>query len=529
MTALRHSERLGQIDGLAIVRSEVAGLPAALNHIDGRWRPGASGSWLRVTSPSSGVIAGSATLSMAADIEAAVQAARAAQPGFAALALRERADLCRKIAGSILLRSEALARLLSIEQGKPLLEARSEVQATANGFRAAAEEVASACADDVLCRDGARVRLSRRRPRGVVGLLAAANYPLGGPSTACLGPALATGNAVVWVPAATTPLASAALVECMLSAGLPPGVVNLVVGDQADLAPAFVRHPGIAGVSQFDNRASAHALARLSDGRTIGGGDGGTSLAVVMFDADIEAAAEAIARRGFDNAGQIGAFGTRVLVHASIQPRLLEALAAAAAHRRLGDGFDPATTLGPLNNRSALALLERQIADAQRRGGRFVAGGNRIESETGLHVAAGVMTAVDGRSFLNREGSQGPVIPVLGFRNESEFADIARAGPLGPSIAVFTRSVDAADDLARSVGAETVTVNEVRSVLDDWLPCSGTVGDDRGTRATLLAMTARITLSVPVKAIRSSGPSMRREGAVRARSLPPEVQGSNPA
>jgi succinate-semialdehyde dehydrogenase/glutarate-semialdehyde dehydrogenase len=143
-------------------------------------------------------------------------------------------------------------------------------------------------------------------------------------------------------------------------------------------------------------------------------------------------------------------------------------------NRRHGDGFDPATTLGPVNSRPALALLERQIADALRRGGRFAAGGGRIESGTGLHIAAGVMTGIDGGSLLNREESQGPIIPVFSFRSDGEFIELARAGPLGPSIAVFTRSMDAADDMARSVGADTVTVNEVRSCLDDGSPWPGT-------------------------------------------------------
>jgi len=466
-------------------------------------------------------------MSMAEDVDAAVQAARAAQPGLAALALHERENLCLKIFESILLQSEALARLLSVEQGKPLLEARSEVQATAMGFRVAAEEVASAGGDDVFCREGARVRLSRRLPRGVAGLLAAANYPIGIPSTECLGPALATGNTVVWVPAATTPLVSALLLDCMLSAGLPRGVVNLVLGDQADLALDLVRHPGIAVLSQLDNRASADMLGRLDDRRTFRSGESGSSLAVVMYDADIEAAAQAIASRGFDNAGQIFAFGSRVLADTSVQPRLVEALAAAAADRRLGDGFDPATTLGPVNNRSSLAFFDRQIIDAQRRGGRLVTGGGRIESVTGLHVAAGVMTAMDGRSLMNGQGSYGPVIPVLAFRNQGECNDLARAGPLGPSIAVYTRSVDAAGDLARAVGAHNVTVNEVRSALGHWLPSSGTEGDDGGTRAALLAMTARLTLSVPLKASRSSRLSKWQESATRFGSLPPEVQGSN--
>lgn len=300
--------------------NDTSGVKASLmqhwqNYIDGEWLSEAETMIAR--NPATGEAIGILPKSSRATARRAVEAARKAQRAWAARSAWERAKMCRAIAGMIDERRNEIARVVCQEQGKPLAEAMGEVVKAADGFRLAASLVTQMRGDTMPAEDSKKLVLTIRQPRGVYAVITPWNFPVNIP-VEYLAPGIATGNTIVWVPAPTTSACAVTLMQAIKAAGLPAGVVNLVIGEGATVGDEIVSHPDTNGIGFTGSAATGHHIAGRGAGKPMLLELGGNGPVIVFEDAALDRAAEAAARGAFFNAGQICAATGRVLAHTSI-------------------------------------------------------------------------------------------------------------------------------------------------------------------------------------------------------------------
>lgn len=491
--------------GMPIVTEPESGLRLGVNRIGSDWVAGSSGTFLKIDSPSTGEPLGHIALSTRADVGRAVAAAERARESLGKMGVFARAALCMKIADEIDRRTDELARLLCLEQGKPFhSEAKAEVGAAALGFRNAAEQMKWLETAAFPVADANKRAFSFLQPKGVFAIITPWNFPLGLPCLYYLGPAVATGNTVVWVPAPTTSLIAVALMKCMIEAGLPDGAVNLVLGDGAEVGDEAVVHPGTHAIGFTGSSVTGATIARRGAGKPLLLEMGGNGPTIVLADADIDVAAEQIGAGCFANAGQICTATERVLVHKSVHDRFVEGLVKAAGKVRMGDPFDPATTMGPVNNAAALDKMLSHMADAAVRKAAVLTGGKIAEGmPTNLYFEPTVVTGLTRESLLNKEESFGPVAPVLTFETDEEALELAATSPYGLNAAVFTNTIKKAFFFAESLRVGIVNVNEKSCYWEPHIPAGGAAGTQSGLgrtggRHTLMEMCDLKTITIDV-------------------------------
>lgn len=491
--------------GMPIVVEPSAGLRVGINRIGSRWVPGSSDKFLKIDSPSTGEELGYIALSTRADIGRAVEAAESARPSISKMGVFQRAALCVKIADEIDRRANELAHLLCLEQGKPFhSEAKAEVGAAALGFRNAAEQMKWLETSAFPVADANKRAFSFLQPKGVLAIITPWNFPLGLPCLYYLGPAIATGNTAVWIPAPTTSLIAVALMECMIDAGLPDGVINLVLGDGAEVGDEAVIHPGTHAIAFTGSSATGGVIARRGAGKPLLLEMGGNGPTIVLPDADVDLAADLVGAGCFANAGQICTATERILVHKSIHDRFVEGLIKAAEKVRMGDPFDPATTMGPVNNATALDKMLSHMEDAVARKADVVRGGKiAVGMPTNLYFEPTVVTGLTRDSLLNKEESFGPVAPVLTFETDEEAFELAASSPYGLSAAVFTNSIKRAFFYTENLRVGIINVNEKSCYWEPHIPAGGAAGTNSGLgrtggRHTLIEMCDLKTMTIDI-------------------------------
>lgn len=501
----RSSREEPNLRGMPIVSETETGARIGLNRIGAEWVPGSAGRFLRVDSPATGEHLGYLALSTRADVGRAVAAAEGARETMRRMGVFARAGLCMKIAEAIDRRAEELAGLLCLEQGKPFhSEAKAEIGAAALGFRNAGEQMKWLETATFPVADANKRAFSFLQPKGVFAIITPWNFPAALPCLYYLGPAVATGNTVVWVPAPTTSLIAVALMECMIEAGLPDGAINLVLGDGAEVGDEAVVHPGIHAVGFTGSSTTGATIARRGAGKPLLLEMGGNGPTIVLPDADIEMAAAQVGAGCFANAGQICTATERVLVHRSVHDRFVEGLVKAAGKVRMGDPFDPETTMGPLNNAAALDKMLSHMADAEERKAKVVTGGGIAAGHpTNLYFEPTVVTGLTRESLLNTEESFGPVAPVLTFETDEEALALAASSPYGLSAAVFTGSIKRAFFYTESLRVGIVNVNEMSCYWEPHIPAGGAAGTNSGLgrtggRHTLMEMCDLKTMTVDI-------------------------------
>jgi acyl-CoA reductase-like NAD-dependent aldehyde dehydrogenase len=451
-----------------------------LLYVGGDWRPGEGGT-APATSPASGEVFASTAVGGPGDVDAAVAAAAAAWPGWAAASPFERARCCEQVAAAIAGERDRLADVLTRDQGKPLAEALDEVDELAVYFRMAGE--------DAKRREGAlpastsadRRILSLRVPLGVVGVVSPWNWPYT-MGAEILAPAMAAGNTVVWVPAPTTTACCAALTEVIAGAGLPAGVFNFVSGAGPVVGDALVGHPQVAGVGFVGSVGTGASVAARAAGKTQLLELGGNGPMVVLADADLELAAAASLEAAYLCSGQSCTAGERFLVEASIRAAFVEAVVAATkAEVRLGDPFAPETTMGPLNNEPTAAKFDRHIADAVAGGARICCGGRRGAGfPTPLYAEPTVLDGVTPGMAIEREETFGPVVPVVEVASAQQALELTNASPFGLTAAVFTADLERGLAFAEQARAGWVNINASTNLWESHLPFGGRAGSVSG-------------------------------------------------
>jgi acyl-CoA reductase-like NAD-dependent aldehyde dehydrogenase len=450
--------------------------------VDGVWCGAASGETFEATSPSSGEVIGTIPQGDRDDARRAIASASHAFEVWSRLTAFERAEKMHAVADAIERRRDEMARLLTLDQGKPLrAESYDEVDELIVYWRMAAEDGKRLGGElPNSFSPGKRVLLVRRA-RGVVGVITPWNWPYTMPAE-LLAPALACGNTVVWTPAPTTAVSAVALAQCMAEADLPPGVINLVTGPGPVVGDEIARNPGTRAVAFIGSTATGRSVASAAAGKAMIIEMGGNGPVVVMDDADLDAAVEATITACFLCAGQSCTAGERLLVHHDVRDDFVDRLARAVAEQvLLGDPFDDATTLGPLNNPGVAVKMDEHVADAVSRGASVVAGGERAGGfATDLYWPATILADVPPDARASTEETFGPIAPVVGIGSLEEAIELTNASPYGLLSAIFTRDLARGLRFADSVRTGWVNVNESSNYWESHLPFGGRAGTDSG-------------------------------------------------
>jgi acyl-CoA reductase-like NAD-dependent aldehyde dehydrogenase len=443
--------------------------------IDGEWRDAASGATVEATSPATGESLGPVAEGGREDARRAIAAANAAFPSWAARTGFERAELLHRVADVIDRRRDELARILTLDQGKPLkAEAEGETGELAEFFRMAAEDgkrVQGLIPESAA--PGRRVLLLRR-PLGVLGLI---TMP-----AEVLAPALACGNTVVWTPAPSTAVCSGVLAECIAEADLPPGVFNMVLGPGPEVGDELAVNPGTRAVAFTGSTATGLTVARRSAGKAQLLEMGGNGPFVVLEDADLEAAAAAASVGCFLGAGQSCSAAERLLVHEAVREEFVALLAGEVRREvRLGDPLDDATTMGPLNNEPTADKMDRHVADAVERGAAVVTGGSRADGfPTSLYWQPTVLDGVPPDSVAVTEETFGPIAPIVAIGSLEDAIEQTNAQSYGLMAAIFTRDLAAGMRYADSVPMGLVNINETTNYWELHLPWGGRARSESG-------------------------------------------------
>jgi aldehyde dehydrogenase (NAD+) len=442
--------------------------------IDGQWTPARSGKTFETINPATEEVIASVAEADAADVEAAVLAARKAfdDGPWPRMDARERGKIMMRLADLMEAEIDELAALESLDNGKPVSDAKlGDIPLAISVLRYYA-----GWADKI---QGATIPVSgnyfcytRKEPVGVAGQIIPWNFPITMVSWKW-GPALAAGCTVVMKPAEQTPLTALRLARLAQEAGVPDGVINVVPGFGPTAGAAIVKHPGIDKVAftgsgetaQIIMRQAADQLKRLTFEL------GGKSPNIVFADADLDAAAAGAHVGIYLNQGQCCCAGSRLFVEDKIHGEFVERVVADSKARRVGDPFDPATQQGPQVDRAQFDKIMGYIEAGRREGATLATGGGRV-GDKGFFIEPTVFTNVKDEMAIAREEIFGPVLSVLKFSDMDELIRRANATNFGLAAAVWTRDIAKAHEAAKRLRAGTVWVN-CYDVFDAAAPFGG--------------------------------------------------------
>jgi succinate-semialdehyde dehydrogenase / glutarate-semialdehyde dehydrogenase len=395
-----------------------------------------------------------------ADTRRAIEAAHEAFPGWSVKLAKERAAVLRRWYELQIEHREDLALLMTSEQGKPLAEARAEVDYAAAFTEFFAEEAKRIYGEIIPShRRGGRI-LVIKQPIGVVGAITPWNFPLA-MITRKIAPAIAAGCTVVCKPAPETPLCALALAELAARASLPPGVLNVVTGDAATIGAELTSNPVVRMITFTGSTEVGKLLMVQSAGtmKKLSLELGGNAPFIVFDDADLEAAVAGALASKYRNSGQTCVCANRILVQDGIYDRFAERLASEVGKLKVGEGTEADVMQGPLINQAALAKVEAHVKDAVTKGARVVTGG-RSHALGGTFYEPTVLTDVTTAMLLAQEETFGPVAALFRFRDEEEAIAIANGTPYGLAAYFYTRDLGRAWHVAEALEYGIVGVNE---------------------------------------------------------------------
>ncbi|WP_274706647.1 NAD-dependent succinate-semialdehyde dehydrogenase [Aquabacter sp. L1I39] len=409
--------------------------------IGGKWVDADGGGTIAVMNPATGDLLGTVPDAGGAETRRAIEAAAAAFPGWRAKTAAERAIALHKLADLIIANTDELARLLTTEQGKPLAEAKGEIGASAAYVRWFAEEARRLYGDVIPSPWPGRRILVTKEPVGVVAAITPWNFPSSMLSRK-IGAALAAGCTVVCKPSELTPYSGLAWGVLAEQAGIPAGVINIVLGDAKAIGAEMTSNPlvkkvtftGSTPVGKLLMKQSADTMKKISMEL------GGNAPFLVFDDADLDLAVEQAIASKYRNAGQTCVCTNRFYAQAGIYDAFVEKLAAASQALKVGNGLEPGVVQGPLIEEKAVAKVERLLQDALDKGGRVVTGGKRSDLGGTFFEPTVIADATADMAFA-REEIFGPMAPVFKFETEEEAVRLANSTEYGLACYFFTRDV----------------------------------------------------------------------------------------
>ncbi|WP_409527409.1 NAD-dependent succinate-semialdehyde dehydrogenase [Rhizobium sp. BK529] len=443
------------------VKSAARGL-----YINGGWHPSRSGRLIEVVDPSTGAVLAEVPDATVEDAHACVEAASAAASVWRATAPRKRSEILHRCFELMIERQDMLATLISMENGKALRDARSEVAYAAEFFRWNAEEAVRITGEFGIAPSGTNRIIVDYQPMGVCLLITPWNFPAA-MATRKIAPALAAGCTVILKPASETPLTAFALAALYEEAGVPPGVVNVVTTSAPGpltaeiLADPRVRKLSFTGSTGVGRLLLAEAAKHvISCSMELGG----NAPFVVFDDADLDAALDGAMIAKMRNAGEACTAANRFYVQSGIYDAFAHGLASRMSALKVGSGVEPETECGPMITRKAVEKIDRLVSESKARGARVLCGGEAL-SGNGFFYPPTVMTGVPDDAEMAHEEIFGPVAPLYRFETEDEAIDRANNTEYGLAAYVYTR--DLARGLRVSSGIEAGMIALNRGLVSD--------------------------------------------------------------
>jgi len=432
--------------------------------VGGTWTKSAAGNTLDVTNPADGTLVGRVAYGSREDAKRALEAAQAALEPWSGMTPRERGKILAAAGEVLRSNADRIARLLTLENGKPLPQSLGEINGSAENFTWYAEEGRRAYGRMVPSNTGAKRWMVIRRPVGVVASISPWNFPILLQARK-IAPALAAGCTVVSKPASATPLVAVELMKCLREAGVPDGVVNLVTGPGREIAAEFLENPICRKITFTGSTEAGRDLMR-------GAGDqitrvslelGGHAPLIVFADADIKQAAEMAPMGKFRNAGQVCIAPNRLYVHDAVYDDFVAAFVAKAKKMKVGNGLQKGVEVGPLIDEATFTKTMDHIDDATAKGAKVLCGGKRLTGKAygkGLFVAPTVLVDVKENMLCMREETFGPVAPVTRFRSEDSVFKKANDTIYGLAGYAFTRSTKTLMHVAERLEAGIIGIND---------------------------------------------------------------------
>lgn len=430
-------------------------------YIDGQWLASDSGDELQVLNPATEEVLDNVPNGNEADARKAVAAARRAFADWRWVPAVERAEMMHEAARKLRAHYDEIARLSTLEEGKPIPEHEEEIEWTIGTLDYYAELARNYRGRVVPSAERSQLNFVLKEPFGVVACIVPFNYPLL-LMIWKVAPALAAGNTVIVKPAEQTPLTTLRLAELVFD-HFPPGVFNVITGDGARVGEPLVTHPDVPLIAFTGSTAVGQRIARLAADRVkrlhleLGGKDP----FVIAPDADIETSIEALAYAALLNAGQVCTATERVYVPNEMLEAFIGGLADYVRSLRLGPGVEPTTDIGPLAAAGYRAKVEDHVAEAVARGAKVLAGGRRPDRfERGYFYEPTVLVNVDHRMKCMREETFGPIIPVMGYRDFDEAIQLANDSDYGLGAVLRTNDPRLAKRFFEEVRAGTIWIND---------------------------------------------------------------------
>lgn len=455
--------------------------------IDNTWQDAADGRTLPVLNPATGETIGQVAHAGKADLDKALAAAQKGFEVWRATSTVERQRIMRAAAALLRERAESIATLMTMEQGKPLAEARTETMAVANMIEWFADEGRRVYGRIVPGANTASTQMVIKQPLGVVAAFTPWNFPLNQVARK-IGPALATGCSFLCKAPEETPASPAAFLQCFVDAGVPPGVVGLVYGNPAEISDYLIASPIVRFVTFTGSTAVGKLLAAKAGQhmKKVVMELGGHAPVIVAEDADVEVAVKAVAAAKYRNAGQVCIAPTRYLVHSSQVDAFVRAYVAHSQGIQVGNGLEAGNTMGPLANARRVEAMERIVADVQSKGGEILTGGTRL-GEAGNFFAPTLIANPAPDSLLFNEEPFGPIAGLRSFERIEDAIAEANRLPYGLSAYAFTRSFKNVQLLADQVQAGMLWINQPATPSAEF-PFGGIKDSGLGTEGGYEAM-----------------------------------------
>ena len=459
---------------------------ALRNYIDGRWIDAAGGETFEDIDPATGELIATVAKSQPADVDRAIESAKRALDSWRLFPAPKRGEILYRAGELMLRRKEDLAREMTREMGKVLPEARGDVQEGIDMTYYMAGEGRRQFGDVVPAELPNKWAMSMRSPVGVVAAITPWNFPLAIPTWKIM-PALILGNAVVFKPASYTPLLAVRLVEILEEAGLPKGVINLILGPGGELGDHLVSHPGVDLISFTGSSDTGAHISEIGGRllRRVSTELGGKNAIVVLDDADIDLSLDGIVWSAFGTSGQRCTAASRVIAHTGVAQALIDKLVGRAKKLRLGSGLDPSTDVGPVVAASQLERVHSFIPVAEKEGATVAAGGH-VATEgalaKGFFHEPTVLVDVKPNMRVAQEEIFGPVTAVIEVSGIDEAIKVLNSTKYGLSCSVYTRNVNNAFRFMRDADTGLVYVNAGTIGAEIQLPFGGTKATGNGHR-----------------------------------------------
>ena len=423
--------------------------------IDGEWRSGDQ--WIAVTNPATGATIGRVPALGGESARQAIDAAEVALPLWRAKTAGDRARILKRMHDLMIEHQDALAALLTEEQGKPLAEARGEIAYAASFLEWFAEEARRVYGDVIPGHAPDKRNIVLKQPIGVVAAITPWNFP-SAMITRKIGPALAAGCTVVVKPAEQTPFSALALGVIAEIAGLPKGVLNIITGDPIAIGGELTASPKVRKISFTGSTVTGVKLMAQSAPtiKKLSLELGGNAPFIVLDDADLDAAVEGAMLSKFRNAGQTCVCANRIYVQTSVHDAFVDKLTQAVEQLKVGDGRDPDSQIGPLIDDAAVAKVEAHVADAVAKGGQVRMGGQRLK---GLFYQPTLITGVTPDMRVTQEETFGPLAAITRFETDDEAIQLANATEFGLAAYVYVRDISRAWKIVEAVESGMVGVN----------------------------------------------------------------------